>query len=115
MKWTILQSVTMLRTGATFDDLELDLFSRDGVVFFDVISGVDKDNATTQTTFGIKRGTSEFLLATYAAPAANVVVATVTRIIVPAEARPFMRVTGGVLGDRLELFVYGYLNNDVLG
>jgi hypothetical protein len=113
MKWTILQSVTMIRTGAAFDDLELDLFTHDGVACYDVISGVDRNNATALTTFGIKRGTSEFLLATYAAPAANVVVATVTRIFAPAEARPFMRVSGGSAGDTLELFVFGYLNTDM--
>jgi hypothetical protein len=40
-------------------------------------------------------------------------VATVTRIFAPAEARPFMRVSGGSAGDTLELFVFGYLNTDM--
>lgn len=111
MKWTILNSVSMIRTGAAFDDLEIDLFSHDGVACFDVIAGVDHSNATTLTTLGIKRGTTEFLLVTYSAPAANVVVPTLTRIFAPAESRPFMRVTGGSPGDILQLYVYGYISD----
>lgn len=112
MKWTILQSVTMIRTAAAFDDLELDLFSHDGVACYDVISGVDHNNALTLVTYGIKRGTSEFLLASYVTPGANVVTATVTRVFAPAEARPFMRVTGGSAGDTIQLYAFGYVNTD---
>jgi hypothetical protein len=111
MKWTILDSVSMLRTAAVADDLELALFHKDGVACYDVISACDLSNATTLTTLGIKRGTSEFLITTYTAPAAGVVTPTLTRIFAPADARPFARFTGGSPGDRLMLYVFGYISD----
>jgi len=103
--------VEAVRDGNVSQDIELPARREGQVACYDRLSAVDFTTALTLLTFGFKAGAGEYLIQTFAAPAANVVSSVWGRIFVDSGFIPFIRVTGGVAGDRIRIIVFGYLSD----
>lgn len=108
---SLIEKIEAVRSSASSQDIELKDQDRGGNVCYDRISAVDYTNALTLLTVGMKVGANEFLIESFASPAAGKVVCTNSRVFFPGVYRPFIRVTGGSSGDRIALFVYGYITD----
>jgi hypothetical protein len=107
----LLNRIEELRNAALVQDIMLPVNIPGMKACYDRIAAVDFTTALTLLTVGFKIGAGEMLVETFTAPAAGVVVATSTRIFVNSNYSPFIRVTGGVLGDRIAMYVFGYISN----
>jgi len=105
----LLNQIQGVRSAAASQDFELPVNAPGQVACYDHISAVDYNNALTLVTFGFKKGASEFLLMSVLQPAALFAATTQGRVFMSSDYTPFIRVTGGVAGDRIGLFVYGYI------
>lgn len=104
--------VEAVRDGNPSQDIELRQRPEGMTACYDRLSAVDFTTALTLLTFGFKAGAGEYLVESFTAPAANFVVTSHGRIFVDSGFTPFCRVTGGVAGDRIRFFVYGYLSEN---
>ena len=109
---SLVDHIEEARSAAVVQDIMLPVRPDGKTACYDRIAAVDYTTALTLLTMGFKFGASEYLVESFAAPAAGVVVATQSRIFVHSGFTPFIRVTGGVAGDRIGLFVYGYLSDN---
>ncbi len=107
----IILKVESVRDAGDSQDIAISIVESSNVVCYDRIAAVDYTNAATLITVGMKYGANEYLIESFVTPAAGRVVSTQSRLFVPGNYRPFLRVTGGVQGDRIALFVYGYISD----
>lgn len=103
--------VEAVRDGNPSQDILMTVLHPGKTACYDRLTGVNFTSAPTLFTFGFKSGASESLVQSFATPAAGVVVSTTGRIFVDSGDTPFLRVTGGVAGDRIALYVFGYLSD----
>lgn len=107
----IILKVEGVRNGESSQDVQIVIVETTNVVCYDRIAAVDYNNSATLITVGMKYGANEYLLESFATPSAGQVVSTQSRLFVPGNYRPFLRITGGTQGDRIALFVYGYISD----
>ena len=116
MSYNILVNrIEEIRTAALTQEIILPVNIPGMKACYDRLAAINYNSALTLLTFGFKYGAGEMLLETFAIPVPNFVVCTSTRIFVDSDYSPFIRVTGGNAGDRIALFVYGYLANKEAG
>jgi len=105
----LLDQVEEVRNAAVAQDIELPVHAAGMTACYDRLTGVDFTSALTLLSFGFKIGASEYLVSSVNAPGAGFVCTTIGRIFVASNATAFIRVTGGVAGDRIRLASFGYL------
>jgi hypothetical protein len=103
--------IQAVRDGNVSQDIELPGRREGQVACYDRLSAVDFTTGLTLLTFGFKAAAGEYLVESFITPAAGVVVSLWGRIFVDSGFIPFIRVTGGVAGDRIALFAFGYLSD----
>jgi len=108
---SLVDHVEAIRSAALVQDILLPVRPDGKTACYDRLAAVDYTSALTVLTLGFIYGASEYLIESFAAVAAGFVVSTMGRIFVDSGFTPFVRVTGGVAGDRIALFVYGYLSD----
>lgn len=112
IKNTIIETVEEVCSNITSQDVEFKHQYRQGVICYDRLAFKDEDSVPDLVTFGFIRGASEALVESFIPTVANQVVATQSRLFVPADYRPFVRVKGGDANDTLTLYVYGYVSDN---
>lgn len=106
-KLTVINKVEEVLTSNVSQDIELPLLLGEGIICYDAIVGVDYDHAPTSIILGYKSGVNEYLVYGEAAPIAGKPVSTLQTLYIPSGYKPFVRVVGGTLNDKIGLFVYG--------
>jgi len=111
-KKTLITEVQDVITDATSQDLQLLPFSGQPLVCYDRIVAADLTSGVTLITIGFLRGSNEVLLVsgTPAAVGGNIVMEG--KVFAPAVWRPFARFKGATLGDKVCLYVFGYLTDN---
>jgi len=109
IKQTLHNRIEVIRTAAASQDVLLPVNRPNMLACYDRLAGCDITAALTLLTFGFMSNANELLIESFVTPAAGRVVATQSRLFVNSEFIPFMRVTGGGAGDRLQFFIYGYI------
>jgi len=79
-----------------------------GLVAYDLVTASDETTKATLLMVGFKRGADEVYLNSQMPGAKGDLVTTVNRVFVSADYRPFVRVYGGTVGDKIVLCAYGY-------
>lgn len=108
---SLVNHIEGVRSAAAVQDFELPVRPDGLTACYDRLAALDYTAALTLLTLGFKLGASEYLVQSFAAPGAGFVCSTTGRIFVDSGFTPFVRVTGGGAGDRIGLFVFGYLSD----
>jgi hypothetical protein len=98
-------------TNTTSEDFSISVVETVNVVCYDRVTAVNYDHAPTLITLGFKFGANEYLVESFVPTVAGQVASTQSRIFVPGNYKPFVRVVGGTAKDRIGLFVYGYISD----
>ena len=106
-KQTIINRVEAIITSVVTQDIEIPLLMTEGIIAYDAIVGVNYDHSPTSLILGFKAGVAEYLVSGEASPLAGKPVATSQSLFIPSVYKPFVRVVGGTLGDKIALFIYG--------
>jgi hypothetical protein len=98
-------------TNSTEEDIEISIKPSDVLVCYDRLTLLNVEHSPTTVKLGFKGGNNEFILAGIASPGANVPFSVSGKFFAPAYYRPFARFTGATVGDKVSLYVYGYITD----
>lgn len=110
-KQTILLSIIGVITNSTEQDIEISIKPQDALVCYDRLTLLNVTHSPTTVQLGFKAGSNEVILAGIASPGANVPFSVQGKVFAPSYYRPFARFTGATVGDKVALYVYGYITD----
>jgi hypothetical protein len=106
---SVVISVETALTNNTLMDLNLPDNWHDQPVVITGISFADLDHALTLGTVELRTGVIEYPIVSQVTPAASTFYFTNCHLVINGTYSPFLRVTGGTVGDRIVFTVFGYV------
>jgi hypothetical protein len=107
----ILDQLIEIRDATGVQTIQFPARKSGQIACYDRLAAVDFSNALTILNFGFQLGPVRFWLEGYTNPVLGVCYSTHSRIFVDSAAIPIIQVAGGVAGDRIGFYAYGYLTD----
>lgn len=110
-KRTIIDRVADVVSSATLFDLSFKPYGSNILVAYDRIVAINHDNACDKVTFLVRIGSNEAILQAFLLPSAGSTMVVEGPVFVTGNGILTIRYEGASVGDKVEAFAYGFVEN----